>query len=175
MVVSNPKWLKNTYEYKNEVVKMLEEWIVDWIKKWYFLEKRELVESDWLAWIENTLQNLKTESFDPEVTKQINNNLVQIKNERVSKFNSISREEFLDLAYKYLVFDKSYNSSSLSYRDLDAEQNNKISSIFDKQTTWKDRFWENYYRPDLAMTRWEWAFLLSKVLEKNMKSFLTLR
>ena len=173
--VVNPKWLTSTYAYKNEVIDMLKMWVASWINKWYFLENRYLSESDWIAWIENTLDTLKEGVTSQEKLKQINDNLSSLKKERSSKNRSLTREKFLDLSYKYLVFDKSSISASLDYRDLDEELNMKIASIFDEGTTWKDRFWENYYRPGEKITRWEWAFFLAKTIEKNRKIFLTLR
>jgi hypothetical protein len=53
--------------------------------------------------------------------------------------------------------------------------NQKVWVVFDSNSTWKDKFWENYFRPWENITRWEWAYLLSKAIEKNEKVFLTLK
>jgi hypothetical protein len=53
--------------------------------------------------------------------------------------------------------------------------NNKVSLVFDDNTTWKDKFGNNYFRPWEDATRWEWAYLLAKTLEKNRQVFLTLK
>jgi len=168
IIVNNPKWLKNTYVYKNEVIKMLESWVVSWINRW-------LIKWEWVSWIKNTLNILKKEVIDPSITKKIKTNLYLIQNEKTNKYKKLTRNDFLDLVYKYLVFDKSGKSSSMDYRDLDSNGNNKIASIFDKNNTWKDKFWENYYRPKVEITRWEWAYFLTKIINKNKTTFLTLK
>jgi hypothetical protein len=33
----------------------------------------------------------------------------------------------------------------------------------------------NYFRPNEKITRWEWAFFLSKTMEKTAQAYLTLR
>ncbi len=173
--VTDPKWLSKNYAYRDEVLDMLERWIATWLNKWYFLEDRWLVESDWLEWIENTLETYKRNTVDSNTISIINSSLNELKKEKVSKFNSLTREKYLDLVYKYLVFEKSHTSSTTDYRDLDQSSIVKVSTIFDENETWRDRFWENYYRPEVPITRWEWAFLLAKAIEKNERTFLTLR
>lgn len=176
LTVMNPKWLANTYAYKNEVVNMLEQWITTWINKWYFLEDRWLAQRDALVWIENALIKIKTKVYDNQTNKIIASNLNDINKEKqtASKINTISRLDFLNLSYKYLVLDKDI-SWKKSYKDIDDVTSNKLAKIFDEQTTWKDQFGQSYFRPTTIITRWEWAFLLSKTLEKNAKTYLTLR
>ena len=67
------------------------------------------------------INNLREETVNKTTITLIDKNLVELKNESLSKFNSLTRERFLDLAYKYLVFDKSHSSTSLDYRDLDED------------------------------------------------------
>ena len=174
--VTNPKGLKWDYVYRNDVLKMLENWVVDWINKWYFLEDRELTEKDAIAWINNSLEKIQKETIDPNISKKINENLVRLNTlkTKASKFNTITRQDFLDLSYTYLVFNEN-SLISRTYLDLDETQELKTSNIFDNKNTWKDQFWEKYYRPDLKITRWEWAFLLSNTIERNRKTFLTLK
>lgn len=177
IIVSNPVDLKSTYEYKDEVVELLEKWIVDWINKWYFLQNRELTEYDSLSWIRKTLITMNE---DPQyITKKSNieKNLKEVYNLRqdASHFTSISRKELLELTYKYLVFDEWNSWISRTYKDLKNEENQIANQVFYKNNTWKDKFWENYFRPDTKITRWEWAYLLTNIINKNEEVFLTLK
>jgi len=176
ITVSEPKWLTSTYPYKNEVVNMLEQWIATWINKWYFMEDRWLTQLDSLVWIENALFKIKSKVYDTKTIKIIDTSITDIINAKktASKVNTITRLEFLNLSYKYLVLDKD-NNWSKKYRDIDEETNNKLAQIFDEQITWKDQFWQSYFRPITTITRWEWAYLLTKTLEKNAQTYLTLR
>jgi len=177
ILVQNPKWLKTNYEYKNEVVEMLEEWLVDWINKWYFLEKRELTKYDWLSWIRNTLIHMNENPQYFTKKKEIEKNLREVYNlrQKASKFTSINRKELLDLTYKYLVFDKNNNWFTREYLDLKNNENIAANKIFYKNNTWKDKFWEKYFRPNIKVTRWEWAYLLANIMKNNKQVFLTLK
>ncbi len=175
ILVKSPNGLKSDYVYKKEVLEMLEKWVVWWINKWYFLENRELTQSDANDWIINTLIKLKSDVVDIKLRKNINNNIAILKKENLSKFRPITRKDFLDKAYKYLIFNKTPVQISIEYRDLDNYENKKINTIFNKNSTWKDRFWENYYRPETNMTRWEWAYFLSKLLKNNSTIYLSKR
>ena len=176
IAVSNPKWLNKAYVYTNEVMNMLQKWIVNWIKSWYFLEKRDLQQKDAFVWIKNALLSMQNNSNNNETTNKINNNLAEIEKaiKYSSKYKTITRQDYLNITYKYLVFDKN-NSSEISYRDIDKETSNKLSNIFDNNTTWKDKFGKNYFRPDKKITRWEWAYFLAQSLDKISHSYLTLR
>jgi alpha-N-acetylglucosamine transferase len=70
----------------------------------------------------------------------------------ISSSKSITRQEFLDITTKYLVFNDN-NYSDINYRDLDAESNKKASKVFDLNNTWKDQFGQNYFRPNEKITR----------------------
>lgn len=176
VAVTNPKWLDKNYAYTNEVVDMLKKWVVNWVDRWYFLENRELSQRDAFIWIENALIKMKNDTHDSNLIKKIDSNLSQINNVKpfTSKYSTITRKDFLDLNYKYLIFEKN-SSLTLDYRDINTTTSEKIASIFDKNTTWKDQFWANYFRPDEKITRWEWAFFLSKTIEKVAHSYLTLK
>ena len=175
ITVSNPKWLNLAYEYKNEVIEMLEKWVVNWIKKWYFLEKRELTEYDALSWIRNTLINMNEDSQYNNKKNEIENNLRNVfaKRKNSSHFTSINRKQLLNLVYEYLIFDKNNTWIKKEYIDLENNDNQKASKVFDKNITWKDKFWENYFRPAVKVTRWEWAYILSKVINKNEQLYIT--
>lgn len=172
LLVSEPKWIKSDYAYKNEIVDMLSNWIVDWINKWYFLEERNISKYDAVSWMENTLKSLSEDAIDLKTKNQIETNIKILDNYNASKYDYISRQQFLDMAYNFLVFNDDV-WITISYKDLDDNYNYKANSIFDKENTWKDKFWNNYFRPDINITRWEAAYFLSKVIDKNNKKFLT--
>jgi BMFP domain-containing protein YqiC len=96
---------------------------------------------------------MKEDVIDKEILDKIDNNIKELTKKRVSRFNIISREEFLDLSYKYLVFNQNNYEVSIKYRDLENKDNLKANAIFDKNNTWKDRFGTNYYRPKVKITR----------------------
>lgn len=175
-LVSNPKWLAWTYEYKNEIISMLEQWIADWVNKWYFMENRWLTQRDWLIWIENSLLKIQKKVYDKQtndiISKKIND--IKLEKQTASRTKIITRLDFMNLSYKYLVTNTETISKKV-YKDVDDDTSKKLSKIFDENTTWKDQFWKSYFRPNTEITRWEWAFLLSKTLEKNAKAYLTLK
>ncbi len=176
IIVQNPKWLNKAYAYTNEIIKLLKDWIIDWIKSWYFLENRELTQRDALTWVKNSLINIKTKSYDNQTNKEIENNINDINKilPYSSKTKTITRQEYLDITYKYLIFnDNTY--SVLKYRDLDENNNKKLSTIFNNNITWKDKFGENYFRPNEKITRWEWVFFLTQGLNRIHQSYLTLK
>ncbi|QFR39215.1 M23 family metallopeptidase [Candidatus Gracilibacteria bacterium 28_42_T64] len=171
--VTNPKGLKSNYAYKNDVVKMLENGIVDGINKGYFLESRELVEVDALNWIENSLIKIKDSSVSGSTVNIINKKLSDLKAEKLSasRFRSITRQDFLDLNYKYLVLNNN-KVITKKYKDLDSLNNKKASYVL-SNTTWKDKFGENYFRPNLKVTRGEGAFMIANILDTNTNIYLT--
>lgn len=177
IVVLNPKWLDLKYEYTNEVIELLNKWIVNWINKWYFQENNELTEYDALSWIRNTLINMNEDSEYYSQKSQIEKNLKEVYNLRLtsSHFITIEREKFLDLNYKYLVLNKSNSSITIKYKDLDDEVNKMANLVFDSNNTWKDKFWVNYFRPNTKITRWEWAYMLKTIIQKNAQVLLTIK
>jgi hypothetical protein len=56
---------------------------------------------------------------------------------------------------------------------LENDDNQIVNKIFDQKTTWKDQFWEKYFRPDAKVTRWEWAYLISIAINKNEQLYIT--
>ena len=169
-----PKWLTENYAYYDDIMKLLENNIATSdLKQWYFLEKRAMTEKESITWIKNTLLAIKKETVDKNVLAIIDSNLETLNKENVSSFTSITRKDFLNKAYKYLVFNKS-PQVSITYRDLEKEDNKKANTIFDKTNTWKDKFGDNYYQPNQNITRWEWAYVISLAIDKTKNSTLTL-
>jgi hypothetical protein len=64
----------------------------------------------------------------------------------------MTRLDFLNLSYKYLVFNTNGTTQKL-YKDIDAQTSTKLAKIFDEQTTWKDQFGQSYFRPISVITR----------------------
>lgn len=170
----SPKGLVKSYEYYNEVLNLLSAWVLDGINKWYFMQDRWLTEADAAKWIENMLIVMKSSTTSNTIKKDIDTKITLLKEENISKFNYISRSDFLEKVYSYLIYDQEAEIT-INYRDLDTKANEKANLIFDKNNTWKDQFGDNYYRPEKTLTRWEWAYLLGTLLEKTEKAFVTLR
>lgn len=175
--VNNPKWLANTYEYKTEVLTTLEQWITSWISKWYFLENRELTEFDAYTWIKSSLNELKLQNVDQSTKNKIDTNITEInsKLKSASKYNWITRWQFLALTYKYLIINQSNVEIVKTYKDLSSDENKIVNYVFNKNTTWKDQFGDSYFQPKLKITRWEWAYMLSNIFNNYSNKYLTLK
>ena len=173
--VNVPKWLTKKYDYYDETVEMLEAWVVWGTKKWYFMENNELTQKDALIWIENTLLKIKEKSTNPNTRAQISKKIIEIQKDKDRKYLKITRKKFLEKAHKYLVINDQDTGISIEYQDLVGVDNKKANTIFDKDNTWKDKFGERYFQPNQKITRWEWAYLLSKAMKKTGDLYLTLR
>ncbi|MFK7779763.1 MAG: M23 family metallopeptidase [Candidatus Gracilibacteria bacterium] len=176
VLVSNPKGLNKSYVYTNDVMDMLEAGVVDGINSGYFLENRGLTQRDAFTWTLNALHKMKGDVYDNETKQKIENNIVKVEQglPYSSRTKVITRKDFLDLTNTYLVLDNR-NTGKVEYRDIDNESSEKLSKVFDKNTTWKDQFGEKYFRPEAKITRGEGAFFISKTLEKIAQTYLTLR
>lgn len=169
-----PKGLTENYAYYDEIIELLENNIAtSELKQWYFLEKKAMTEKEANAWIEATLNNIKKSTVDKNIVAVIDANIESLKKETISPSSTITRKNFLDKTYKYLIFNKS-PQVSITYKDLENEDNKKANTIFDKNNTWKDKFWESYYQPYQNITRWEWAYVISLAIDKTKNSTLTL-
>lgn len=166
--VKNPKGLNNTYAYKNEVVDLLSKGIVDGIDKGYFLEDRAVKKRDALSWIENGLRNLNNQTLTSNARATLNSNLSKIETEinNTGKFTTLTREELLKISYDYLVLNKSHSTQTRNYLDLDDAEDEEAAAIF-SGSTWKDKFWEKYFRPDEKVTRWETTYFISKAMDQS--------
>ncbi len=174
--VKEPKGLEHDYAYYDEVVETLEKWVTDWVKRGYFLEDRKLTEYDANIWIKNTLTLMRQESSDEYSQWEITKSILEIGTNPWSTRKYITREEFLDMAVKHFVLDENMiGNVSIDYKDLDEKEDLKANIFFSEDNTWKDKFWENYFRPNEKITRWEWAYFLTQVLETNKTMFLASR
>lgn len=172
---TTPKGLLTTHEYYNEVVGTLEKGIVSDVNQGYFLQDRAISSRDANDWIEGTLSYLQEQTVNPDMKSRISQNMQTLQSESAGT-EYITRQDFLDKAYKYLLLNLDTNPEvSIDYIDLDDDENRKANIFFDNGYTWKDQFGENYYRPWVQITRWEVAYLLMRTVEKNKEVFLTLR
>lgn len=174
IMVNNPKGLTAEYEYHDEVIALLEQGIVAGINQGYFLEKQGLTHNDALIWIENSLDATAAQTSSQSLKSEIAELKENLKQEQRSTF-TMTRKEFLELSYTYLVFDKHNTQIDIKYRDLDTVENNMANLIFGNDQTWRDRFGDNYYRPDFSITRWEAAFVLSQAMQAPWNGTLVSR
>lgn len=177
VALNQPKWLTTDYEYRNDIVMMLANWVVSWIKSWYFEQDKDLNEHDAYSWLINSLEDLKTQTANTWTIAKLEKNISEVKSQQksASLYAGITRKQFLDLSYKYLILDWVNVNVTINYKDL-TEQENKIANyIFNSKTTWKDEFGNYYFQPDKNMTRWEWAFMLATVFNNYSNKTLTLK
>lgn len=166
LAVRNPKGLQSNYVYHDEVIDLLEQWVVSGINQGYFLETRWLSKKDAVAWIENSLDIIEQNNSDEQIKQDIVVHRERLKDESRGGI-SITRQEFLTLAYDYLIFDKTPSNIAINYRDLNDAEDAIANLVFNSDTTWKDAFGDNYYRPRVAITRGEAAFLLSQAFRNT--------
>jgi len=171
LAVRTPKGLNAQYAYHEEVIDLLEQWVVWGINQWYFLETRWLSKKDAVAWIENSLDIIDANTTDQQIKDDIANHRERLKDESRGGL-STTRQEFLTLAYDYLIFDKTQTGTAINYRDLNDAEDSIANIVFDSDETWRDAFGDNYYRPRVSITRWEAAFLLSQALRKTQDGAL---
>jgi hypothetical protein len=67
------------------------------------MEKRDLTQKEALVWIENTLMEIKAKTKNIDTKAQIEKKLVELKKDKNRSYRIITRKQFLDKAYKYLV------------------------------------------------------------------------
>lgn len=173
--VKAPKWLKNNYAYRDDVISSLKNDIVtNWIK-WYFLENKNITEYDSNLWTRNTLNKLRSETYDSDLKNKINENLKILITESNSKNKTITRKKFLEKSYKYLVLNDITSWNLKYYKDLDDDLNRKAYSLFWESLTWKDQFGKNYFQPDKEITRWEVTFILNNTIINNTNLHLSVK
>jgi hypothetical protein len=100
----------------------------------------------------NTLNKVKSKTYNIDIKNKIDTKLTMLSKESSSKNETITRKEFLEKSYKYLIVNS--NSKHLkTYKDLDSVLNKKASALFLNNITWKDKFGENYFQPKKKITR----------------------
>jgi len=118
------------------------------------MEKNTLNTKDALAWIENTLIEIKSKTKNSNTKAQISKKLIEIKRDKDrNSYKIITRKNFLEKSYKYLVINDNNVGISINYKDLQDIDNKKANTIFDKNNTWKDKFGDTHFRPNEKITR----------------------
>ncbi|MDD3144657.1 MAG: M23 family metallopeptidase [Candidatus Gracilibacteria bacterium] len=176
ITVTEPKGLANSYEYKNDILTMIEKGVATGINKGYFLENKDLTEYDAYLWIKNSLISLNSQSGGTNTKDTIDKNLQEIntKLNSVSKYNSITRGQFLALNYKYLIINPNNVEVTKTYRDLTETENKLASYVFNK-SSWKDQFGDTYFQPTKNITRGEATYMISTIFNNYSNKYLTLK
>jgi len=156
LAVLHPKNLDPTYAYYDEVLETLMGWISDWIDRWYFQQDKALTKVDAKKWILNTI------SYEWSA----DTNTQTLKNSYMSKSETLTREEFLDLTYTYLS-DNNKVAITKEYTDLESDTADKASLLLGSNYSWQDAYGEKYFQPEKEITRWEAAYMLSQILRNR--------
>ncbi|MDD5213169.1 MAG: M23 family metallopeptidase [Candidatus Gracilibacteria bacterium] len=165
--ISFAKDVNNGNPYYNEIYRFLQAGIVENKSKNYFLTDTSLTQADAISFIGNTLyysldkENKKVKPNNDKI-RQIKLSIFTLRSENNDKFKNITRIQFFNLIYKYLIFVK-HDSESIKYLDLNADLRKKVGNIFDTNNTWKDKFGSRYFQPDKEITRGEAVYILSRV------------
>jgi hypothetical protein len=119
------------------------------------------------------LKKIKNTSTNPYSRAKVEKKLALLKDETWT-YKEITREQFLKKVHSYLVLGTQWKTNNqINYRDLEDEQNTMANAIFTQDTTWKDRFWKNYFQPKQTLSRGEAAYVLSTILNQNDQPYLT--
>lgn len=160
-----PVDLKVTYPYYDDVLKISRLWFVSWINKWYFLPDRELSKEDGINFLKNYLESKLKKCSNNDCKAIYSEKLLDLSKEYSDKFSYFTRLEYITLIWKYVPIDEYKNDDYIKFRDLKENELTYSKNIL-KNATWSDYFGETrYFQPSKNITRWEWAFLISRVLE----------
>lgn len=156
------KDLKRNHPYYQEIAKFISSWIIENKSKDYFLADRTLLQSDAISFIENNLFYKLNQEKNADKIRQIKLSIFTLRWEKNDKFKNMTRKNFFDLVYKYLIIDKN-NKETIKFLDLNNDYKWKVWNIFNSKNTWKDKFWTKYFQPDKEITRWEAVYMMSLV------------
>lgn len=161
-----PNWLSKNYRYYNEIIKTLEESIVTIYSKWYFSENRDISQLDAINWITNSLMYAYNKTSNTNYRNLIEVKLWEIKSESKWKFTKIIKKDFLNLVWKYLVFNNIDNVDIINkYKDLSDYENKIINYIYTDSNFWKDEKFPTYFKSNENITRWEVSYMLHNILK----------
>jgi len=156
VAVTHPKNLKTSYAYYDEVMTTLMSWVTDGIDRWYFLEDRELTKYDAKRWLLSAMEENGASEQEKKYLQEI----------EMSKYEKVTRKEFLILAYTYLWDDwDTWYAQVAEYKDMEEEDEKLVGAVLWNNYKWKDNFWEKYFQPDKRITRGEAAYMLTQTLE----------
>ncbi|MDD4151163.1 MAG: M23 family metallopeptidase [Candidatus Gracilibacteria bacterium] len=161
------KDLDKKYVYYEEIYKFLKAGIVENKTTNYFQPDKSLIQSDGLIFINNILNYLlsaeesKSNKDSGKITK-LKLALYSLQNEKSSRSTNLTRKQFFDLVYKYLILNKK-DLEIIKYLDLTSDYRAKVGNIFNQNNTWKDKFGAKYFQPDKEITRGEAVYMLSLI------------
>jgi hypothetical protein len=159
-----PKWLDKKYSYYEEIISISKLWIPSWLKKWYFLQDRNLSEIDAINFIKNTLHYMQKKCTDNNCKTLVWKYRSEVSNISVSKNKYLTRYEFVSYLNKYLPLNIYSKDDFIKYRDLKDSEQNFVKNVL-KSNNWRDKFWETrYFQPKKSITRWEASFLIYSIL-----------
>ena len=161
-----PVWLTDKYLYKDDIIKTLENWISAIYRKWYFWENKFISELNSVIWIRNSLNYQKSKIKTKKYLDEINIRLKNLNNENKWRYSNLTRQDFLNLVWKYLIF-KNINNVVIKtkYRDLDTYSNKIVNSFYTEENFWNDKKFWSYFKSKDKITRWEVAHILFNILK----------
>ena len=152
--------------YKDEIKLWLESWFFSDSIKWWFHYDMLLSQDLAYSMIRNSLIKLKSKSKSEKLDNIINSNISKLDNIKKTRFKKITRLEFLKLLDEYLFLSDKDSKDNIKFRDLDTNQNKLANKLFDKNNTWKDKFWKTHFQPNKNLNRGEGIYMLIKALMK---------
>lgn len=159
-----PKWLDKKYSYYDEIISTSRLWIPSWLNKWYFLQDRNLSESDAVNFLMNTLRILQKKCWTESCKSNISTTMYNLSKISVSKTKYLTRYEFIEYIWKYLPLEDYKKDDFIKFRDLDENKNSLVKNIL-WSSTWRDKFWETrYFQPTKKITRGEAIYLIYNIL-----------
>jgi hypothetical protein len=168
-----PKDLSKSNLYYNEIIWLIEEWILD-VNKWYFWKNKNLTDTQAKIWIEKALLKMKKDETNSKILWKINEKLKLLKAEKSTR-KILTRKELLEKINKFLVINKENSKISLNFEDLNEQENKLANMIFDKRNTFKERNWRKFYKPKAKVNKSEWAYMIKRALSVNKDFLVTLR
>ncbi len=168
-----PKDLTKSNLYYNEIIWLIEEWILE-VNKWYFWNKKNLTDVEAKKWIEKALLKMKKDEINTKIIWKIDEKLELLKSEKNSR-KILTRKELLEKINKFLVINKENSKISLNFEDLNEQENKLANMIFDKRNTFKERNSRKFYKPEAKINKSEWAYMIKRAISVNKDFLVTLR
>lgn len=152
--VSLPRWLAKNDIYYSSAIWVLSKWIIPPISWKYFREDDRVKEKDFIEYLRNALV------YKRSLWEFVSFSAI---NSYEPSSNFITRWDVLDLIWKFAP--DIYLKNGIEYNDLSTTENIYANKFFDKNYTFKDRFWHKAFRPKQDITLWETAYILDNLGE----------
>ena len=159
--------------YYNEIIWLIEEWILD-VKKWYFWNKKNLTDFEAKKWIEKALLKMKDKETNSKILWEIDKKLNLLKAEK-NIWKILTRKDFLKKINKFLVINNENSKISINFEDLNTEENKLANTIFNKRNTFKEKNSKKFYKPEAKINKSEWAYMIERALSVNKDFLVTLK